>query len=292
MSPILHAPLRGVPVDQKPWEGQSTVSKPWDYPITVAIPVIDGSDFLPLCVELIRLQTVPAFLMVIDTGSSPEELARIERLRAADLEVHSLRINGVRHPSDLPAIAMDLAFALCRSEYLFGTHADVFLRRRDFLEELLHRGRSENIPVQGYEITPRAHDDWRGMISHTASLYHMPTMDRCGVAWSLRRLCSLYGIHDYAPDPARPSWPDTEILSNYIFRHFQLKTHIIGREENYERTLDENIDHPRSIPSAKLYSPDYMATVRDRWEDAKQQARLRIEQWRHHALTNGHAPPS
>jgi hypothetical protein len=278
------APLRGRPLTEKPWEGLPAQKKPWQFRVTAAIPVIDGSDYLPLCVELLRLQTEPVFIMLIDTGSAPVQFERIAEMRAPHLEVHRIQLHGVRHPSDFPAMAMDLAFTLCRSEWLFATHQDVFLRRQDLLADLVARSRSENIAVLGYEITPRQHDDWKGMISHTASMYHMPAMDRAGVAWSLRKLANLCGLEDHAPDPARPNWPDTEVLSNYFFRHHQLKTEIIGTEQNYRRTLDDNIDHPRSIPSAALYSADYLAAAQSALNAAVQEARDRISLWQNNPV--------
>src|SRR5690606_25477504 len=124
---------------------------------------------------------------------------KIQKFRSEDVEVHSIRLNGCRHPSDYPAMAMDLAFSVCRTEYIFATHADVFLRRKDFIEYLLNLCNKEN-PAVGYELSPRSHEDWKGMISHTASMYHMPTMDEIGFGWSLRRLCNGFGIVNYEPD--------------------------------------------------------------------------------------------
>jgi hypothetical protein len=274
-----HAPVIGKITEESPWEG-IYARKPWAYRITAAIPLLNASDLASICVETLRLQTVPPFIMLIDTGSSDEELARLEALRDTDLEVHSIRLNGVRHPSDFPAMAMDVAFALCRSEYCFATHIDCFLRRRDFLEDLLDLSQMKNTPVLGYELSPRAHEDWKGMVSHTASLYHMPTMDKIGFGWNLRRLCSRYGIEDYSPDPTRPSWPDTEILGNYILRENGIEPLLIGHEGNQCRTKDENIDHFRSLVSAKMYSPGYYQTVAKWCEEAKEEAVERIEKWK------------
>ena len=259
--------------------------RPWEYRVTVAIPVLDTFDTLQVGIELLKLQTVRPFIMIIDTGSSDKNLEKICGLRDEDVEVHVLRLNGTQHPSDFPAMAMDVAFSLCRTNFLLATHADVFLRRRDLLEDLL--GMTKKIsPVVGYELSPRAHTDWKGMVSHTCTMYHMPTMDRIGFGWSLRRLCSMMGIKDYKPDPMRPNWPDTEILGNYILRYYKIQPHLIGEEKNFERQVDDNIDHCRSVTSGRLYSPAY-ANAANAWvEDAITQAKDRIREWENCPVTD------
>jgi|APGre2960657373_1045057.scaffolds.fasta_scaffold01317_2 hypothetical protein len=275
---INHAPTRDKMAIFKPWEG-SVVRKPWEYTITAAIPVLDTFDQVEICVELLRLQTVRPFIVIIDTGSTQDELDKIVSLRADDVEVHSLRLNGAMHPSDFPAIAMDLAFSLCRTKNLYATHADVFVRRRDFLEHLISLC-DQSSPVVGYEISPRSHEDWKGMVSHTATMYHMETMDKIGFGWSLRRLCNQFGISNYKPDPRRPGWPDTELLGNYIMRQNEITARLIGSEQNFERTLDLNIDHFRSFTSGKLYSHSYYRVVSEWYLDAKKAALERIGEWK------------
>lgn len=271
------SPLYGASTEMSPWEGLCE-RKPWQHRVTAVIPCLNTPETLPICVELLRLQTERPFIMVIDTGSTEENLKPVEDLRSEDLEVHSIRMNGVRHPSDYPAMAMDMAFSLCRTEYLFATHSDCFLRRRNLLEAFVSLCEKES-PVVGYELSPRAHEDWVGMVSHTASMYHMPTMDKIGFGWSLRRLCNRYGIVDYKPDPNKPNWPDTEILGNYILRDNNIKPHLVGKEGNQCRTLDENIDHFRSYGAAKMYSPTYYPKVLDWYHSAKREALVRIEEW-------------
>ncbi len=272
------SPLRNTPTVLCPWEGNCK-KKPWDYEVTAVIPLIDTYDTVSIGIELLRLQSVKPFIILIDTGSCESELKRIMNLAAQDLEVHSLRLNGVLHPSDYPAMAMDMAFALCRTKYLFSTHADVLLRNRMFLEELIQKCKKIS-PVVGYEMSPRAHTDWKGMVSHTATMYHMPTMDRIGYGWSQRRLCNIYRIECAKPDPMRPNWPDTEILGNYILRKNNIKPYLIGSEENFSRQVDENIDHCRSITAGRLYSPSYMQRA-EKWVAAAiADATERIELWK------------
>jgi hypothetical protein len=272
------SPVRGLTPKDFPWEGDCP-KKPWDYEITAAIPVLDSFDCVELCVDLLRLQTVRPFIILIDTGSTEEQAGKIAGLRDIDLEVHSLRLNGVMHPSDYPAIAMDLAFSMCRTPFLYATHLDCFLRRRNFLEDMLNWVKTKS-PVVGYEISPRSHADWKGMVSHTASIYHMETMDKIGFGWSLRRLCNLHGLADHFPNPETPNWPDTEILGNVILRHFKIEPHLIGQEKNFCRNLDESIDHCRSIVSGRLYSPLYEKKAKEWLAQAKKEAKERIELWK------------
>ena len=272
------APLRGHSKNDKPWEGNCQ-KKPWEYEITAIIPCLDTYELLSTGIELLRLQTIQPFIIIIDTGSTEEQLEKIIGLRDEDVEVHSIRLNGTPHPSDFPAMAMDLAFSLCRTEYLFATHADCYLRRRDFLEYLLDLCKTKS-PAVGYELTERAHEDWKGMLSHTASMYHMPIMDKIGFGWSLRRLCNNFNIKDYSPDPLKPNWPDTEILGNYILRKNKIKPYLIGGEKNIERTVDENIDHFRTYTAGKLYSPEFYEVTKSWYKKAKKEAEQRIEEWK------------
>jgi glycosyltransferase involved in cell wall biosynthesis len=271
------SPAYGASTEKSPWEGFCE-KKPWQYDVTAVIPCLNTPETLPICVELLRLQTKRPFIVIIDTGSTERNLKYTEEMRSEDVEVHSIRLNGVRHPSDYPAMAMDMAFSLCRTEYLFATHSDCFLRRREVVQEFVDLCKTKS-PVVGYELSPRAHEDWVGMVSHTASMYHMPTMDKIGFGWSLRRLCNRYGIVDYKPDPNKPNWPDTEILGNYILRDNSITPHLVGSEGNQCRTLDDHIDHFRSYGAAKMYSPQYYPKVFEWYNFAKKEALERIEAW-------------
>lgn len=127
------APILGKTTIEKPWWGDCKIS-PMDYEVTVALPVLGQVECTKICIELLRLQTVKPFFVIVDTGSSPADLKRFLRLRAEDVEVHSLRLNGTFHPSEFVANALDLCWSLARTEYIYTTHSDVFARRRDLLE--------------------------------------------------------------------------------------------------------------------------------------------------------------
>ena len=279
------APLPGGALSGKGWEGPFG-RKPWQYPVTVAIPVCNASEACGVILQLLRLQTERPFVVLIDTGSTSQELASLEELRADDCEVHSLRLNGVQHPSDFPAMAMDLAFAICRSPYLLATHADVFFRSRGVVGELLGLCQAGN-PVVGYEITERPHSDWPGMFGHTLTMFDVSVMDRIGGGWSLRRLLANFQHPDgHSVDrgissATAPNWPDTELLLNYQCRRAGIVPLIIGTERNAARTVDDRIDHCRSWASAQLYASggQYAADVGAWLVDGIAQARERVRSW-------------
>ena len=70
------APLRNTHPDMSPWEG-NCILKPWDYKVTAAIPVMDTYESLKICVDLLNLQTVKPFIIIIDTGSEEFNLNKI-----------------------------------------------------------------------------------------------------------------------------------------------------------------------------------------------------------------------
>lgn len=272
------APIRDQPRRRRPWEGVCS-PKPWAYEITAVIPAIDTVDLLPTVIDILRQQTVRPFIMVIDTGSTDEVLPQMRALEDHDIEVHSLRLRGVRHPSDFPAMAMDVAMAMCRSPFLFATHADCFLMRQNVLEELMALCRDKS-PVVGHQLSPREHPDWEWMVGHTCLMLDMTVMDQIGAAWSMRRLARRFGVENYTPDPMRPNWPDTELLLNYTLREHGITPHFTGSEQNHVRNTDTYIDHCRSLTAGLLYNRQYYEKARAWADDAIDAARARLVEWR------------
>ena len=271
-------PYRGVHID-RPWRGPEN-EKPWDRVVTVVIPHLDTSELLDTCIEAWRLQTVPVNILIVDTGSSSRHLGVLdewERL-APDVEVHRLRFKAVIHPSDPVAIAMDLAFSLCTTKFLFATHADCFPARRDLIEWMMEEARDNEAPVAGYEITPREGLETEGWVGHTATLFDMNVMDELGIGWSQRRLCRITGM-DHEGNNRTSGYPDTEFLVNELSDRLGVKRHIVGKEENFVTTDDENIIHVRSYASSKLYSPDHHEKASTDMADALARTHERIERW-------------
>jgi hypothetical protein len=272
---FLWSPDRSLASDK--WLG-SIKKKPWDYKCEVVIPVLDTPDLIPICVDLLRLQYDRPYIVIVDTGSTPENFNLISQLASEDVEVHSIRLNSVRHPSDYVAIAMDLGMSLCRTDYMFCTHADCFLTSRSVITELLEKCNKNN-PAVGYRLTERAHSDWAKMVSHTCTMLHIPTMDKIGAGWSLRRLCNKRKVN-HVPNILGANWPDTEILLNYILWEHGIQAELIGTEENHARNKDHRIDHVRSVTAGRLYSKHYTDLSSGWLKSAVEEAQNRIKEWR------------
>lgn len=250
--------------------------KPWDYRVCVCLPHWNTPEALPVVLELLRGQSVPPYILLIDNGSSKENRDRVEQFRREDTEVHLLQGHAFRHSSAPVTTALDVSFALCRSEYLFLTHTDVFPMRRNLLEWLLSLCNNDN-PVVGYEQSPReGTNDWRNVVSHTCTMLHMPTMRRHGISWSFER----YWESGEAP-VQRHGYPDTEQPFDRCLRRVGIYPYIIGHEPNdYYR--DENIEHVRSYTGLKHCIPGD-ERIGKRYSQlfwAMQRGRERIEQWR------------
>lgn len=253
--------------------------KPADFRVTAMIPVIGLPDCTELVVELLRLQTVRPFIVLVDTGSEEADLRKHLAMRAEDMEVHSLRFNGVTHGSMIVSSALDLAWSACQTEWAFLTHQDCWLRRRDVIERFIALAAEHKTPVVGYQLSPRAHDDWRECIGHTCTLFHIPTMHKIGATWCMRRTLDMYGIGEYGYNPKTPNWPDTETTMNLVLKQNEIKPYLVGGEKNFQRNVTEDFDHVRSLPSSRLCAPAYYAQASLWVEDAKREARKRIEHW-------------
>ncbi len=260
------------------WEG-SAQKKPWEYDVCVAIPVLNSPETIDLILELLRLQTIKPYILIIDTGSTAKNYKKFEKLRADDLEVHSIRLNGVRHPSDPVSMAMDMAFALCRSKYMFCTHNDCFLMRQNVLEEMVNLCKTKSAVV-GHRLTPRAHEDWYTHVGHTCLMLDMVVMDRIGAGWSQRRIMRHLGVEDYSPSGDRENFPDTEVCLNYICKANGIIPYFTGTEENDVRNTDSYIDHCRSMTCGRLYAEDKWAKHEYELKEAMERAAERVELWK------------
>lgn len=257
-------------------EERGGARRPWNYPVAAALPHFETPETLPVVLELLQLQTVRPYILLIDTGSSPLTVRLLEKLRRPNVEIHYLRPHGFRHTSAPVTTAMDTAFALCRCEYLFCTHTDVFPKRRDLLEWLISLCRPDQ-PVVGYEMSPRPGTQrWRNVVSHTCTLLHMPTLRKHGISWSFER----YWESGQA-EPQQHGYPDTEQPFDLCLRAAGIYPYLIGHEPNdYYR--DDNIEHVRSWTGLKNWMPDDPRTAQrySQLHWAMQAARRRIVKWK------------
>lgn len=266
------------------------LKKPWDYQVTAAVPHLDGTSIEPLiaCLEVLRAQTIKPYLLVIDTGS-PEHIRReLEALRAEDLEIHYINSHGYRHSSEPVMVALDLAQALCRTKLLFHTHSDCFLRRPDFVESLARVCNADTAAI-GYRMSPRdwATREWEWMVGHTVLMLYMPTIHRVGATWSYQR--AHYAFHYPWKNDKHGGWPDTETGFNCCLREAGIKPVFIGYDRNYERQIDDNIDHCRSFPGSKVTHSEYHENAKVWMQAAIKEAEERVNLWNQGCMT-GIAP--
>jgi hypothetical protein len=257
-------------------EERGGARRPWDYSVAVALPHYETPQTLPVLLELLQLQTVQPYVLLIDSGSSSRTVRRLEKLRRPNVEVHYLRPHGFRHTSAPVTAAMDVAFALCRQQYLFCTHTDVFPRRRDLLEWLISLCCTEQ-PVVGYEMSPRPGTQrWRNVVSHTCTLLHMPTLRKHGISWSFER----YWESGQA-EPQQHGYPDTEQPFDRCLRAASIYPYLIGHEPN-DYYCDDNIEHVRSWTCLNKHCP-HDPRIAQRYSQlhwAMQAARRRITTWK------------
>lgn len=228
------------------------VKKPWQFKVTAIIPHLNTPQNLPVLIGLLRLQTEAPFIIIIDTGSPPGVCEEIERLRSQDVEIHFVKGNGYVHPSEPVCVALDLGMARANTPLLFLTHTDCFPMRRDAVQYLADLT-SELSPAVGWEMSDRSWltDQWRGMLSHTFTMLHAPTMRRIGATWHMARAREELG-GDAAVQ--KDGWPDTETGFAFCLRDAGVRPMLLGPEVNYERQTTEWWDHSRSLTGISLYA--------------------------------------
>lgn len=240
------------PSQPRPWEG-ALERKPWQYAATAVIPHCNTPELLALCVSLLRAQTVPPYIVVVDTGTPEARLGDVLALRDVDLEVHQVNCHGVPWSSALVAMAMDVGQAVCQTEWLWAVHSDCLVTRRELLAEWIERLTAEGAACMGYQSIPRAgFDFWRGMVSHTCTLLHLPTLDDLGATWGVRRLRRKYAEQFEPLELAART--DTEIAVNMALIEAGRPPIIVGEETWAEIERDANRVHLRSYTSAVLHN--------------------------------------
>ncbi len=251
--------------------------KPWEYRVSVVIPHLSKDlEMFRLVVDLLRLQTVKPFIMVIDTGSPMETWHALEQWAndSPDLEAHRISAKAWNVPCESVCAAQDLAQSACRTPYLFCSHTDVFPRRRDLLEWLLRQCGPAH-PVVGYAMSPRewATDEWEWMVGHSCLMLHMPTIHRAGVTWSMQR---THHAFDYRFEEAM-GWPDTETGFSHCLAAAGIVPKILGQEINGARLVDENHDHPRNVTCHQREGSDFPRP--DELAAAIREAKERVASW-------------
>jgi len=231
-----------------------TLPRPWEsHRVTVAIPFLDTPELLELSVRSWWWQEFRPFLLLIDTGSTSTAVDQLrwKLQQTPSVELASLGIrSAVEHLSDRVSIAMDYAFTRCPTEYLLATHIDVFPRHQQVISRLLELCTATQ-PVVGWEMSFRGIDDtenWKdfsaGYPGHACTMFHMPTMDRIGAGWSMRRAHHAFGLPRQKTEIN--GWPDTEVCLGKILQQHGLAPLFLGRETNDENQETSEWVHARS----------------------------------------------
>lgn len=187
-----------------------------------------------------------------------------------------------RHASERVAVACELTQLSAGTEFALFSHVDVFPRRQDLVEWLRSQC-SAVTPVVGYELSPRdAHpgriaDEWRGMVGHTLTMVHVPTIRALGVTWSYDAAFTDFGW------TAADHW-DTEVTFNLCLRAAGITPKIVGHDENYTHLVDDWHGHARSYPSSVLSGASHREIAATWVAEEIESARHRLAQWQGAAL--------
>jgi DNA-directed RNA polymerase subunit RPC12/RpoP len=257
----------------------AAAKKPWEYPSTAIIPHLATPEYLRVLIELLRLQTRPPYIVVVDTGSPFKVCDELESMRSDDVEIHFIRANGYCHTSEPVCVALDVGFARANTPLIFLTHTDCFPTKRNALEWLGDQV-SETCPVVGWEMSERSWitDDWKGIVSHTFTMLHSRTMREIGASWHMGRARDQLGLNaGYRQD----GWPDTETAFAYCLRAAQVPVKLLGPEVNYERQVTDWWDHGRSLTGTRLYAAGSSKgeAVSAYAGDALAEAEARVNEW-------------
>lgn len=261
--------------------------KPWEFKSTAIIPHLNTPESLAVVIELLRLQTEPPFMCIVDTGSPFKVCDHIEQLRTEDVEIHYVRANGYTHSSEPVTCALDVGFARASTPLIFLTHTDCFPRRRNALEWLGAQC-SDETPVVGWEMSERSWltDQWQGVVSHTFTMLHARTMRDIGATWHMARARDLLGLNTgYLAD----GWPDTETGFALVLKAAGITPKLLGPEVNYERQITDWWDHARSFTGTQIYAQGTSqgdktaAYTADALADAKE----RIRTWKRGQRSKG-----
>lgn len=240
------------------WKRRPDVA-PHQHTVTVCIPHLETIRILKASLACLRRQTLSPYYLIIDTGSNSDVAAELEQFRADDCEIHYLRPHACRHSSWPISVALDMAQALCQTERLYMTHADVFHKDPEWLASLATLCTARR-PVVGYEMSPRswATDAWQGMVGHTSTMIYMPTVRNIGAMWNVDEAMARIGGYGQA----KAAWPDTETAFGLILRSVGIRPLLVGHETNDPYYEDDTLIHVRSYTSRR-HNPDWQGPERD-----------------------------
>ncbi len=257
--------------------------------VVVNLPHRGTPRLLDAVLPLWLKQSVPVAVDVVDTGSSRVEINHLlaaaansnATARRSAVRVHTLQPRTWKHPSEPIAIACELSQLYAETEYVLFSHVDVFPHSQHLVKWLMEQCSAKH-PVVGYEISPRdsvsgwLSENWRGMVGHSLTMVHLPTLRDNGVRWTYneKELCEFFGWGR----SELAGW-DTEVTFNLWLRVVDIAVKIVGHDQNREHLVDEWHGHARSYPGSLLFGHKHLEEA-SRWVDLEvQQAAKRVKQW-------------
>lgn len=228
----------------------------------IVIPCDGNHDFLDVSTRLWLAQDGFPSLLVIDTFGQLDKATELKqrlvnhpRVEVASLNLKKPTCTG--HTSDPCAYAHDYAFARCHSPFLLATHVDVFPLHRGVVRFMEHE--AATCAVVGWGMSPRGPEaDYAckngtpypvpnpysdGVMGMVCTIYHIPTLDRAGASWSIRR-----GHHEFGlpRTSAAWGWPDTETTFSQVMNKQGVGMRFLGCETNHENQETQHWLHARS----------------------------------------------
>lgn len=241
----------GEPGGKIGWEGRMS-RKPWHYEVSVVLPSLGAIDLLHTALTCWRRQTVSPYVIVVDSGSCLQDRLQAEALRSLDCEVHSVAAHGWRHSSAPVSAALDLAFAVCQTDYALLTHTDVFPRSHHLLAELLQQ-LGPSCPVVAYAMSRRhGSAEWAQCPAHTLTLVDMRVMRSIRASWNLLAVLEA----DNELEERYLGWPDTETQFGRSLRAAGIVPHWLGRDLNAAVYVTPHYVHWRSATTVRQYLPE------------------------------------
>lgn len=228
-----------------PWQGLLT-PKPWDYPVSVVIPYLNTPALLAECLRSLRMQSVPCYVLVIDTGS-PDLHA--EALRSEQVEVHFVRGHAWTQTFENVQVALDLGLLLCRSEYLLYLNSDVSFKHPEVLAHFLSLCGSPDVPGRSPVVGPRMQQC--ECVNHICTLAHAATLRRLGIYWNAQNNYSVLG---HAPfQMARRPQGDTHTGFNELLARAGITPIYVGTDPTPRGFEDENLIHQGGVTRRLVY---------------------------------------
>lgn len=221
---------------------------PFPHRVTAVIPHRDTPDLLRLCIRFLERQTERPYIMVIDTGSRDDLLHGVLAMRSETTEIHQIACHGPDQIVASISHALDLGLSACRTDWMWCLHSDCFVTDRHMLEDMLALGGGGDFGAIGYRA-PHGLSfgaDGAGLLSSTCTLYHVPTLDRHEISWSIRR------SERRAEGNGQPSFITPELAAHSRLRERGVATFFIADEQPQGVEIDAHRVHLRAATARRI----------------------------------------